>query len=82
MRGGRCAESVARSSRGTAVPFCRLAAVHGYRQSFTDLAHSSIAQSADSIGKHTYRNAFNRIEIDSGSATYWIVFWFENDFAR
>ena len=59
-----------------------LAAVHRNSESSADLGHSAVAQTTDSIGKHTYRDALDRIEIDSGSATHRIIVWLKHDFAR
>ena len=58
------------------------AAIHRNRESGADLGHSDITQSANSIGKHTYRNAFDRIEIDCSFPAYRIVAWFKDDLAR
>ncbi len=58
-----------------------LAAVHRNCERRADLGHSAVAHATDSIRKHTYRDAFDRIEIDSGSATHRIIARLKDDFA-
>lgn len=58
-----------------------LTAVHGNCESSTDLGHSAVAQTTDSIGKHTYRDALDGIEIDGGSATHRIIARVKDNFA-
>ena len=61
---------------------CRSAAVHGNCESSTDLGHSTVAQTTDSLRKRAYRDALDGIEIDSGSSTHRIIAWLKDDFAR
>ena len=66
---------------GFALKLRRSTRVNGNSESLTDLAHSSVAKTTDVIRKHTYRNPFNRIQIDRCSATDRVVAGLEDHFA-
>ena len=58
-----------------------LPAIHGNCEGSANFVHSAVAEPTDSIRKHTYRNALDRIEIDSSSATDGVIARLKNHLA-